>query len=85
MLMSMLGSSGVGLVWGWLAGSIKDRMRRPNRNVLAISLTTLAISTQLLSVAHWQALLFFFGAAFFAFLIHVAWRRELRDRWAHQN
>lgn len=79
MLISTLGSSGIGLVWGWLVGRLNDRLRRPNRNVLAACLATLAISSELFWI-DWRVLPFFLGAALFAFLIHMAWRYELRNR-----
>ena len=80
MFISTLGSSGIGLVWGWIVGSLADRLHRPNRNVLGVTLATLAISGCLLWLIDWHALPFFLGAALFAFLIHAGWRQELQSR-----
>lgn len=85
MLLSTLGSSGIGLVWGWLVGAVDEPLRRPIRNVLAITAATLAISGFLLWRAGWQALPFFGGAALLAFLLHLGWRQELRTRSGPAN
>lgn len=76
-IVGTLGSTGLGLVWGWLIGSLKGRTYRPYRTVLSVFLATLVISTQVLWFLDWIRLLFFLGVALFAFFIHVEWRREL--------
>jgi len=76
-ILGTLGSTGLGLVWGWLIGSLKGRTYRPYRTVPSIFLATLVISTQILWFVDWVTLLYFYGAALFAFFIHIEWRRKL--------
>jgi positive regulator of sigma E activity len=76
-IVGTLGSTGLGLVWGWLIGSLKRRVYRLRKTIPLVLLATMVISAQVLWFLDWVRLLFFFGAALFAFFIHVEWRRKL--------
>jgi hypothetical protein len=85
MLITTLGSIGLGLVWGWLMGSFSGRSGRLLRNGLVLSATTLAFAAEVFLLAGWQAVAFFLGATAFALLSHVLWRRDLRRRFGLLN
>lgn len=81
MLIAMLGSAGTGLVWGWLMGRLGGRVRQPLRDGLALGAATLFLAGEVLVLVDWQALALFLGATGLALLVHLGWRRELRDRF----
>lgn len=85
MLITMLGSMGLGLVWGWLMGSLGGRGGRLLLNGLALSTATLVFAIEVFLLAGWRALAPFLGAAAFALLLHVLWRRKLRKRFGLPN
>ena len=85
MLITTLGSIGLGLVWGWLMGSLSGRGGRLLLNGLALSTATLVIAIEVFLLAGWRALTPFLGAAAFTLLLHVLWRRELRKRFGLPN
>jgi biotin transporter BioY len=85
MLITMLGSIGLGLVWGWLMGSLSGQSRRPLRNGLALSTATLVFAIEVFLLAGWRALALFLGAVASALLLHVLWRRGLRKRFGPPN
>ena len=80
MHISLIGSVGLGLVWGWLIGSLGGRVRRPLLDGLALGAGTLLLAGQVAMLAGLDALPRFFGAVMLALLLHLAWRRELRAR-----
>lgn len=81
----MLGSLGMGLMWGWLISVPKGRNRQPARTFLALGLATLTLGSEVFIFADWRALALFLGASALAFLIHLGWRRELRGRFEASN
>lgn len=85
MLITMLGSMGLGLVWGWLMGGLSGRGGRLLLNGLALSTATLVFAIEVFLLAGWRALAPFLGAAAFALLLHVLWRRDLRKRFGLPN
>jgi hypothetical protein len=85
MLITMLGSIGLGLVWGWLMGSLSGRGRRLLLNGLALSTATLVFAIEVFLLAGWRALVIFLGAAASALFLRVLWRRELRKRFGPPN
>lgn len=82
MSITLLGSIGIGLVWGWLIGPFGDRPRRKFFNVLAVSAATLLLAGLVYWVAEWQQAVFFLGFTALAFLVHLSWRQELRRRFS---
>jgi hypothetical protein len=81
MLITLLGSIGIGLVWGWLIGPLGDRPRRKFLNVLTVSAATLSLAGLVYWFAGWQGTVFFLGPMTLAFLLHLGWRQELRRRF----
>ena len=84
-VLGTFGSVGIGLVWGWLIGSLTGRVYRPVRAFLSILLVTLIIVAQVMLFLDWIRLLFFLGAALFALFIHVEWRRKTLQLKNSQN
>lgn len=81
MLITWLGSVGLGLVWGWLLGSLGGRVRRPLLVGWSTSLATLLVATLVLMITDRRELWFFLGATALSLLLHLAWRQELRRRF----
>lgn len=74
---AIIGGTGVGLVWGWLAASFLDRL--PNFiATLAVLLSTLVLAAALWGLNAWSSGLVFLGVALFSFLLHLVWRKALR-------
>jgi hypothetical protein len=76
-VLGTFGSIGMGLVWGWLVGSLSGRLHQPLRAFLSISLVTLMIVAQVMLFLDWIRMLLFLGAALFTLFIHIVWRRKL--------
>lgn len=78
--MALLGSVGLGLVWGWwlalvTAGSLAGKRPFPLLSVLV--LPTLLFPWLLSWLVGWETAVLFLGAAFFSLLAHLAWRQRL--------
>jgi hypothetical protein len=84
-VLGAFGSVGIGLVWGWLIGSLTGRTYRPVRTFLSIFLVTSAIAAQVMLFLDWIRLLLFLGAALFALFIHIEWRSTLLQLKNSQN
>jgi hypothetical protein len=82
MVITLLGSIGIGLVWGWLIGPFGDHPRRKLLNGLTVSAATLSLATLVYWFAGWQGTVFFLGLTTLAFLLHLGWRHELRRRFS---
>lgn len=82
MLVTILGSMGTGLVWGWLMGNLAGRGKRTLRNGLALSAATIPLAISIVLLADWRAMVFFLGAMGLALLFHLGWRQGLRDRFS---
>jgi len=78
MLLLILGSIGVGIVWGWLAGGLEGHVRRYLLTVVVVLVASLALGWLVFGYSSWHGTAFFSVAAVLAFLAHVAWRRMLR-------
>jgi hypothetical protein len=80
MLIAWLGSTGMGLMWGWLLILFGGRgpLRRPLVNTLVLGLATLLFALQLFWFTDGQALVFFLLATTISSALHLAWRRSLR-------
>lgn len=81
MLITQLGSIGIGMVWGWLLGSLEGRVRQHQLVGWATSLATLLASTVVFLFTDKRGLWFFLGATALSLLLHLAWRQELRRRF----
>jgi hypothetical protein len=82
--MTMIGSIGLGLVWGWLLILVGGRgvWKRPFLTPLLLSLATLLIAVYLLSFTNFPTMLIFLLAATVAAFFHLAWQHELRRRFS---
>lgn len=79
-VLPILGSIGIGLVWGWLLGSLTYRVRRIRYAVLLVCLATLALGVVLVGFATWSSLPWFISALAIASLTHIGWRQRLTQR-----
>jgi len=75
----VLGSIGVGLVWGWLLGSFICRGGSSWQTVMLLCLSTLMLGLTVVLFADWSGLAWFSGALLFASLLHVGWRQKLTE------
>jgi hypothetical protein len=82
MLLQFLGTIGVGLVWGWLAGKVWGKRRPGWPFLLSIIVSSLTVISVVFAYLGWTGAAFFLGAAFLAFLLHLAWLDELRRKLA---
>lgn len=85
MLITLIGSIGMGLVWGWLLGSLGGRVWRPQLVGWSTSLATALVAFVVLMFADRRGLWFFLGATALSLLLHLAWRQELRRRFGISN
>lgn len=85
MLLLALGGTGIGLVWGWLAGRFLQDEPPLLRTILALLLSTLAIVALVWWMSSWKGAVFFSGATVISFLFHVAWREGLRKQFESGN
>lgn len=80
--MTIAGSVGTGLVWGWLVVLIWREVpgKRPLRHVMASLLATFLVGGLFIWLTDWIHLFVFGGTAVFAFILHLAWRTRLRNQ-----
>lgn len=81
MVITSLGSVGIGLVWGWLLVMISRApfpVARPLRTFIALSLATVALSMQLYWLGGGRSLVLSLMMMALSFVIHLAWRYSLR-------
>ena len=78
MALNVLGSVGIGLVWGWLLGSLYGRVRWPLRTGLAATASTLALGLPVLWFTDWPGVIACGASILCAALAHVLWRQALR-------
>jgi len=75
-----MGGIGLGLVWGWLAGSVKpDRYR--GVSLYKLGAATALIAIEVVVMTGTRSGLFFLGATILAGWLHIAWMGELKDRF----
>jgi hypothetical protein len=77
----MLGSAGVGLVWGWFMGNLSGRIQRPIFDGLAFSIATLLLAAEMFLMVNWMSLVLFLSTAGISLMIHLGWRRDLCKRF----
>jgi positive regulator of sigma E activity len=81
--MTVISSISIGFVWGWLFLLFKFPAQRLPR---LIGLLTFAVATALLSLQIYlfflniQTIVIFFLAMAFSFILHVSWRKSIRDK-----
>jgi hypothetical protein len=76
--LTVIGSVGMGLVWGWLLVLVGWRAPRPFITIPALGLATLLTTLSLFLFTTWPTPLYFLAAALLTLIIHVSWRQELR-------
>jgi len=79
MVLRALGGVGIGLVWGWLVGSLSYRAVSLWRAILLIVLSTAGLSLLVLYFLTWRNLVSFLIAVLLASLVHVGWRQQLAE------
>jgi len=80
MLITLLGSIGVGLVWGWLIAPVPGSGRKRILTVFLLGVATALLLAEVVWLAGWRSAAFVLGAAGIAFLIHRCWRQVLFNR-----
>jgi hypothetical protein len=76
---AILGSLGIGLVWGWGMGTLGP-FHRPFVGFLALGAATLLLAAEVFLLASWAACGWFAGAVAVGWWLRLAWRRELDRR-----
>jgi hypothetical protein len=87
MVLSLLGSAGIGVVWGWLIGSLYGRIHDPQRTVPAVIIGTIPVILEVAVLEGLPAVIVLLGACALALGIHISWRRQLYRRfgWLNEN
>lgn len=81
MFITLLGSIGIGLVWGWLISRLDGSVHRVLSSVLAVGVSTLLLAAEIYLFSSWRGVFLFLSAVSLAWLLHLGWRRELRQRF----
>ena len=85
MVTTLLGSIGVGLVWGWLLGGIGDTARGSLGNVLSVLIATSLLLLEVYWLSSWSGTGISLGALVLSLLLHLGWRRSLRQRFGQST
>ena len=78
MLISWLGGTSIGLVWGWTVGRLIGQPHRSLADGLTIGMGMILLSIQIRLLTDWRSLVLFFGGTMLALFIHLEWLRKLR-------
>lgn len=77
MSIQLMGSSGIGFMWGWILGNMfASSIRSQIRNCLIYGIGTVLLSIQVYLLNDWALLAFFITVAF-SILIQKLWLRLL--------
>lgn len=85
MLITELGCTGIGLVWGWWIGNLFGRVTNPILVGLTLFMVSLLLIIEVVVFSGWWDLTFFLGAGGLAFILHIQWRKELINRFGAPN
>jgi hypothetical protein len=80
MTLALVGSVGLGLVWGWLTARLEAGPPATARSYLALAVCWSILVVLVAVFAPWPAPAFFLSAAALALLLHLGWLQELRRR-----
>jgi hypothetical protein len=81
MLILIFGSSGIGLVWGWLLGSFFTPNRRLTYvGIIAMVVETLAVGATVLFFSNLNSVIAFSSSVLFTLWLRTTWYRTLRER-----
>ncbi|VAW33034.1 hypothetical protein MNBD_CHLOROFLEXI01-4193 [hydrothermal vent metagenome] len=80
--MVIAGVVGIGLMWGWLMVLLVDQTmaKRPYINLATVALITIWLGWIIYLLVGSAPLIPFFIAFIISFLIHIAWRTQLRRK-----
>ena len=81
MPITLLGVTGIGLIWGWLSGRLLFWLSSMSYKGFVFGVESMLLSIQIYLFTDWLSLIFFWGATMFALMIHVGWLRRLRARF----
>ena len=84
-MLVLLGSLGVGAVWGWLLGMLSWPALRWVRRLLAVAAATALVGGLVFLLAGWLELCLFLACAGLALASHVMWRRVLFLRFGPKH
>jgi len=79
-VLSSLGSTGLGLVWGWLVGGFREPMAHPVRTTLILTTATLASALLIFRLIGYVPMLVFFVAVGVAAVLRYSWHRRSAGR-----
>ena len=80
----LIGSAGMGLVWGWLLGLFEARAQKAVRDILLLLGATALAAVQVFLFVDWVATVVFAGTAALAWLLHKLWLDGLREKRAKE-
>lgn len=83
MLITSVGSAGVGLVWGWLMEQSVNQTRIQSFTKAVQGVGAVLLLIQMYLLADWLSPLVFILAALLSLIIHLGWLRWLRSRSSH--
>jgi hypothetical protein len=75
-----LGSIGMGMVWGWLAGMTGYRAQPSWPLASCLAGATLIVLAEIVWMLGWPASYAFLGATLLACIVYLSWMRALRRR-----
>jgi hypothetical protein len=81
MVLSIIGTAGIGVVWGWLIGLLEGRIFRPQRTIPILFIATFLIFLEILLIEGAVSSVLFWGAMAFSLILHVVWRRKIRRQF----
>lgn len=79
-ILPSLGACGIGLVWGWLLGSLDGQVRHIASSILSLAGATLVLGGSVVVLYGWSLALLTAVAAGVTLIFHLGWRQELRRR-----
>jgi len=74
----MLGSIYIGIVWGWLVGSVS---RSSFRNLVALAIFTLLLAGETFYFTHWRGSVSLLIATAASCALNRLWRQALREHF----
>lgn len=77
MLLSLLGSIGLGMVWGWLLGKIAFFSSQSISQLLILVASTLLVGGEVYFFLDWQAVAAFSVGGIITLLLHYLWLKQL--------
>ena len=81
MLITELGCTGIGLVWGWWTGNLFGRITNLVLVGMTLFIASLILTIEVLIFADLWDFTFFLVAGVLASILHIQWRRELINRF----